>query len=238
MPISRVISPFTESRGASCGANFGRRPAQKLFVDLGQLARHHHRARAEGPLDGLQCLQNPMRRLIENQGGFFAGQRLQGLGPLARLGWQKPAEVEGVGGQPGSRQRGQHRRGARHGLHRDAAFNGRPHQAVARVGDQRRTRIGHQRHHRARAQARRQLLAAPGLVVVVVADGRLGDTIVVQQLAGLPGVLAGDEVGLLERAHRAIGDVFQVSDGGGDQVEQAGHDPSIGPAGYAAQGLA
>jgi hypothetical protein len=53
--------------------------------------------------------------------------------------------------------------------------------------------------------------------VIVVADGGLIDSIVIQQTAGMAGVFAGNEVDLLERADRAERNVFQITDGSGDQ---------------------
>jgi hypothetical protein len=63
--------------------------------------------------------------------------------------------------------------------------------------------------------------------VVVVADGGLADAVVVEELARLAGVLAGDEVGLFEGADGAVGDVLEVADGGRDEVKGAGHSSSI-----------
>jgi hypothetical protein len=45
----------------------------------------------------------------------------------------------------------------------------------------------------------------------------------VEQLAGLASVLAGDQLHLAEHAHGAIGDVFQVADGCRDHIQPAGH---------------
>src|ERR1019366_9492150 len=50
-------------------ANLGRRAAQKLFVDLGQLERHHHGPRPQHRLDGFQCFPNAMRRPVKKEGG-------------------------------------------------------------------------------------------------------------------------------------------------------------------------
>jgi hypothetical protein len=57
--------------------------------------------------------------------------------------------------------------------------------------------------------------------VLVIADGRFGDAGVIQKLAGLARVLAGDQVGFTQRAKGAKRDVFEVADGGRDDVENA-----------------
>jgi len=141
-------------------------PAQKLLMQLGQFGAT---TTGRGPalLDGLQCLQNPVRRLVENQRGFFGASASNAL-PLARLVRQKPAEVECVGGQPGGGQRGQHGEAPGTGCTGTplsmAAFTSRsPGPTPAR------TRIGHQRHYRPRAQPPASSSLRPAFVVVVVA---------------------------------------------------------------------
>ena len=64
--------------------------------------------------------------------------------------------------------------------------------------------------------------ALSGFVVFVVADGGGVYAEVVEQLLGLAGVFAGDTVGALEHAERAESDVFEVADGGCDQIESGG----------------
>jgi hypothetical protein len=58
------------------------------------------------------------------------------------------------------------------------------------------------------------------LVVLVITDRRLGDSVTIQQLARMPRVLASDQVRFFQNAHRAKGDVFQISDGRAHQVER------------------
>ena len=103
LPISSVISPFTASRCSKSGADFGRRAAQELLVNLGQLARHDDRARAQDLLDGFQRFQNAVRRLVEDQRRLLLGDGFQRLLALPRLVRQEAAEVEGVGGQTRTR---------------------------------------------------------------------------------------------------------------------------------------
>ncbi len=56
----------------------------------------------------------------------------------------------------------------------------------------------------------------------VIADGRGFDFEVIQELLGLARVFAGDAVGLAQDAEGAEGDVFEIADGSGDQVETRG----------------
>ena len=97
--------------------------------------------------------------------------------------------------------------------------DGERNQPKARVGDTRHARIRHQRHARAAFEIEHQLRSAGQFIVFVVADGSGGDAVVIQQLLRLPGVFAGDLVGFLEHPHRPQGDVFEVANGRGHQVE-------------------
>ena len=61
--------------------------------------------------------------------------------------------------------------------------------------------------------------ARAALVVQVVADGGGADFEVIEELLGLAGVFAGDAVGLAQDAECAEGDVFEIADGSGDEIE-------------------
>ena len=56
----------------------------------------------------------------------------------------------------------------------------------------------------------------------MAALGGRGDAEVVEELLGLAGVFAGDAVDALEDVEGAKGDVAEVADGGGDEVEAGG----------------
>ena len=55
----------------------------------------------------------------------------------------------------------------------------------------------------------------------VVADERRLNPEVAQELAGVAGIFRGDEVRLFQHPKGPEGDVLQVADGGGDDVERA-----------------
>ena len=59
--------------------------------------------------------------------------------------------------------------------------------------------------------------------MIVITDQRLTDTVVVEKFESVPRVFAGDEVAFLQNPHGAEGDVFQVADRRGHQVQDAGH---------------
>src|SRR5262249_898591 len=58
-------------------------------------------------------------------------------------------------------------------------------------------------------------------VVFVIADDRGLNAVVIQKFARLPRVLTGDQVSLAQNADRAVGDVLQVADRSGYDVEDA-----------------
>jgi hypothetical protein len=70
-------------------------------------------------------------------------------------------------------------------------------------------------------QFRGQLRASFRFVVLVVTDRGPGDCVTIQQLARLACVLASDQIRFFQNAHGAEGDVFQVANGRGDQIERA-----------------
>ena len=62
---------------------------------------------------------------------------------------------------------------------------------------------------------------ANNLVVLVIAQGTLVDAVAMKELGGFTGVFAGDQIHLFQDAQGAQGNVFQVSDWGGDKVKAA-----------------
>ena len=72
---------------------------------------------------------------------------------------------------------------------------------------------------RAFGEPRQQLRPRLGGVVVVIGRQRRRDAVMVEQLAGDAGVLAGDQVGAGQHLQRPHGDVAQVADRGGDQMQ-------------------
>src|SRR5579863_5554658 len=57
------------------------------------------------------------------------------------------------------------------------------------------------------------------LIVLVATDRRRRDGEVVQELLGLTCVFAGDAIGAFENVEGTEGDVVEVADGRGDQIE-------------------
>jgi hypothetical protein len=197
-------------------------------VQLGQLPRDHHRPVAQHLFDGLQRFENPVRRLVKNRGRRFFGDGFERLNPLPGFVRQKAAEAERIGGQPRRGERRQRGRRSRQRSDGRALLDGSAHEAVARVGDQRRPGVRDQRDRRAAQQASGEILGALAFVVLVIADGRLLNPVVVEEFARLSRVLARDQVHLPEDAHGPVRDVLEIADRGRDEVEVARHVLSIG----------
>src|SRR5438105_8125390 len=59
--------------------------------------------------------------------------------------------------------------------------------------------------------------------MLVITDRGLGNTVVVQKLAGVARILAGDEIGFAKHAQGAQSDVLQIADRSRYQVKSASH---------------
>src|SRR4029078_3597973 len=74
--------------------------AKKLFMKLGQFARHHYGpARAEDSFNILERLENTMWRFIEHKGGGLIPERFECARSLAGFRRQKPCEEKRIGGE-------------------------------------------------------------------------------------------------------------------------------------------
>ena len=194
-------------------------------MQLGDFAGHHHGPLRPQHLDHIpQRLSQPVRRFVKDLGTRRISDLFQQLAPLAGFGRQESAEAERIGGQPAGGERGDKRRGAGDGNHRNTMADGERHQPVSRVRDGRHAGIGDQRDGAAFLGLLHQLGGARHLVVLVVTGGRRGDAVVVQQLLGLASVLAGDDVCLLQHTHGAQSDVFQIADRRSHHIECGARD--------------
>src|SRR5881628_3912791 len=152
----------------------GGRP-HDLFELLGELARHHQLDVAVDLADRAQGRQDAMGRLVDHHRRLELSERLEALDPPAGLHRQEAVEHEAVGGHTRSRKRGDDGRRPRNRHDREPGGARLAHQQDARVGDARRTGVGHQRDRAPGRQLAHEREAARQLVVLVVADRRLVD---------------------------------------------------------------
>ncbi len=150
------------------------------------------------------------------EGGFEDADSLGGFDG------EEAAEVEGVGGEAAADEGGEDGAGAGDDFDGDVGGAAGGDEALAGVGDAGHAGVGDVGDGFALGEFGEELGAAHGLVVLVEADEGFADFEVGEEFAGVAGVFAGDEVDGGEGIAGAEGDVPEVADGGGDDVEVAG----------------
>ncbi len=133
---------------------------------------------------------------------------------------QEAGEQEGVVGQAGADQCGKRRGGAGQGDDAKASLDSQRREAIAGIGNQRRPGVGDEGHGFSLREEGEQ--ARPGLVgiVFVIGEGPVANAVAVEQYAGDAGVLAGEHVGSGKRFQRTQGDIGEIADGRGDEIER------------------
>ena len=124
-----------------------------------------------------------------------------------------------LAGQAAGSQSGDQRTGAGNGLDPETRRHGIGHHPFPRITDSGTAGIGDQGHLLAPAETVEDLGRPTGFVETKVADHRLAESEMGQQLAGVSRVLGDDDVALLQHTQGAQGDVLQVPDRGGDQIQ-------------------
>ena len=132
---------------------------------------------------------------------------------------QKAGKQKGIGRQPRQDQRGQRRRRAGSRRHRQFFGDRRAHELVAGVGDERRSGVARPAPPARRGATPRGSRAAPLGVVVVIELERRSDPVAGEQPRGNPGVLAKDAVDTAQHRQRPQGDVAEIADRRGDEIE-------------------
>ena len=94
------------------------------------------------------------------------------------------------------------------------------HQLLPGVGDGGGARVGDQGAALPGLKPAQDSLSAGLGAVPVVGDHGLFKPQVVEQLHRHPGILGGDKVRLFQRIRHPPGDIPQVADGGGDQIQR------------------
>ena len=102
--------------------------------------------------------------------------------------------------------------------------DGERNQAESGVGDAGHARVGDQCDLGSAFEIDDKFGGLGHLVVLVVADGARLDAVMAEEFQGLARVFAGDQVNFLEHAQGAQGDVFEIADGRGDEIERRASD--------------
>src|SRR5207237_10593195 len=132
------------------------------------------------------------------------------------------AKAERLDRQTTRDQRRNERRRSRNRNGCNAAFDGQREQAESRIGNSRRPGIADYRDPRSRSKLLDEFRRPRGLIVLVIAGRTRGYSVMIEQLLRLTGVLAGDEINLLQHSNGAQGDVFEIADRRGNEVEARG----------------
>src|SRR5690606_33001460 len=170
-----------------------------------------------------------VRRDVETQGGrmafVLAPARLEPfelVDALRRLLGREVLEGEAVGRQAGGGDGREQRRGAGNREDRNVLGEGELHEDEGRVRVPGRARVADERAGLAVAQAQQVARGDRLRVEVVVGLERLAEAVVVERRARVARVLRQDAVAGPQYAHGAEGDVLEVADGRGDEVEAGG----------------
>ena len=187
------------------------------------LVSSRHTAASRGPRPAARSASVAARRGPVSNSTSVAGMRASSAMRARRAACfrrQKAFEQKPVGRQARDGERRQQRRGAGQRRHRVAGVLRGAHQLVARIGDERRAGIGHQRDRRAFGQPAQQMSGrACRRIVVVIGRERRRDAVAVEELSRHPRILAGDQVGARQRRERPQRDVAEIADRGRDEVQ-------------------
>lgn len=193
--------------------------AEGELVDLGQLFGDGDGSfGTEDLLHLLEALEQAMRRLIADDGLLHLGEAFQ-EGFLTLLVGQEAVEVEAAAGKARLHEGGDEGRGAGEALDGDLLAHALADEQEAGVGDAWRARIADQRHRLAVADLTHIAVHLGVLVEDMVGQTAFVDLVVLQQMLGGAGVLGQDEINRLEHVEGSEGDVFQVADGGWDDIQ-------------------
>ncbi len=158
-----------------------------------------------------------MRRFKGHQGARLGGDGAEQAATLGGAAGQEAQVDELVAGQAGDGQGGGNGRGAGDGNHGDAAFNRRPDQLVAGVGEARHARLADQGHVLLGQGLQQVVQLLEPAVLKEAGEGGV-DVVAGQELACRARVFGGDEGHFPQHTQRSQGDVLQVADGSGDDV--------------------
>ena len=200
---------------------FSELTATKFFVELGDLTGEAGITIAKNGGSVGDGVGDAVRRLVEDEGAVFDAEAFEGALAFAGTSGKEAEKDELVVRKAGGGEGGEERCRTGNGDDRDAMANGESDQAMAGIGDEGHASITDQCDGGTSFHGEHEFGSAGEFVVLVVADERLMDLEMIQEFEGVAGVFAGDLLDFFENAQGAEGDVFEVADGSGDQIEAA-----------------
>jgi hypothetical protein len=194
-------------------------------MQLGELAADGGGAIRRQLSERPQRFRQPLRGLEGDQ----CLRRLQDALELAGAPRQESLEAETMCRQAGGDESDEDRRGAGKHLEVEVSVDAGPDQPVAGIRDRRHPRVGDQRDTVPALDSLSQLASTLSLIALVVGDQppvRL-DIEPVEEQPRPTGVLAGDQVGLVQGPASPQGDVLEVPDRRRADDQLPGHDLAL-----------
>lgn len=192
---------------------FAERSAAELLEGLGQFAADGRPPVCAEDLRGSSDGRgNAMRGFEEDESGGNGREFGEPVALRLVLHRQKACEEEGIARQAGADEGRKRRRGARYGNDPVSRLDRLLRQAVARIGDERRTGIGDERHRFPITECCKQPRPRLGGIVLVIGGGPIDDAVAVQQHPRHPRVLAGEHIDPRKRLEGSQRDVAEIAD--------------------------
>ena len=160
-------------------------------------------------------------RLVERQCGIERFELLEAATALGGFLREEPDEMDFVGRQTAGGESRHERTGARNGFNSMAGGECGADDSLAGIADAGSAGVGDERDFLALGEALDDVFAPFRFVEFKVTQERLFDFISLEQMRGVARILGGEYVAFTQNAEGPEGDVFQVSDGGGDQIKRS-----------------
>ena len=214
---------YFAARGAffERSGEFGEFAAAELFVHLRHFTRDASAAIAKHFARISDALSDAVWRFVKNDSAVFDAQAFEGAAALTAAGRQKADEEKFFAGQSRSGKGSEQSGWARNWHHGNVVPQAKRNKAVAGIGNERHAGVAHESDFRASFQRHDEFRRARQLIVFVVADQRLVNVVVSQQLLCVARVFAGDLSDFFQDAQRTKRDVFQIADRRSDEVKAA-----------------
>ena len=200
---------------------FGEFTAAKFFVDFGDFAGDTGVAVAENFAGIGDALGDAMRSFIENDRAVFDAQSLESASAFSAAVGKEADEKKFFVGQAAGGERGEKRGRSWNGYNRNVMAQAKRDEAMAWIGNERHAGVADERDLRALFERDEKFGRAGQFVVLVVADERFPNFVVVEQLLCVARVFAGDLVDFFEDSQGAQSDVFEIANRGADKVQAA-----------------
>ena len=182
--------------GLKMSMHLGGGTALKLGKFLRQLAGTDHAMLGRRGGKDFERVENAVGTLEVNAGGITSESGGEFSGASAFFMRKEAAEVEGRRRQAAGGEGREHGAGARQAINRKTSSHGGRDESLAWIRDRRHARIGDHRHAAAATHVIKHLRDAVRFIVFVEADESGFDAEMLQQHAGVPCILAGNEISI------------------------------------------